>query len=250
MRLAGHAGITGVTFRSDGHALVGVLYLAHGGEPKPTAVLLHGCPGLEKNLDLAAALRDRGWNALAFHYRGCWGSAGRYDLRTIPRDVTAALDYLQSGEQPSVHPDRMAVVGHSLGGWAAVLTAAADQRLRAVAVCGTVAELGALAISTDEVRREITRFVAAEPEEFARQRDEAVERPQPVDAAGSISPRPLLIVHGSDDEWVPVGQARTLYDRACEPRRYVEIEGANHSFSWHREQLRDVIAGWLTEADV
>ncbi|HJZ24659.1 MAG TPA: hypothetical protein VJ370_00135, partial [Streptosporangiaceae bacterium] len=77
-----HEGITGVTFDSDGHRLVGILYLARGEEPKPTVLLLHGCPGLEKNLDLAARLRDRGWNALLFHYRGCWGSAGRYDLRT------------------------------------------------------------------------------------------------------------------------------------------------------------------------
>ena len=57
-------------------------------------LLLHGCPGLEKNLDLAARPRDRGWNALLFHYHGCWGSAGRYDLRTIPDDVTGAVDYL------------------------------------------------------------------------------------------------------------------------------------------------------------
>jgi uncharacterized protein len=83
-------GLTGVTIDSDGHRLVGVLYLARGEEPKPTVLLLHGCPGLEKNLDLAVRLREAGWNSLLFHYRGCWGSAGRYDLRTIPRDVTAA----------------------------------------------------------------------------------------------------------------------------------------------------------------
>jgi pimeloyl-ACP methyl ester carboxylesterase len=87
-------GLTGITFDSDGHRLVGVLYLARGEEPKPTVLWLHGCPGLEKNLDLAVRLREGGWNALVFHYRGCWGSAGRYDLRTIPRDVTAAVDYL------------------------------------------------------------------------------------------------------------------------------------------------------------
>lgn len=107
-----HEGITGVTFDSDGHRLVGTLYLARGEERKPTVLLLHGCPGLEKNLDLAVRLRDRGWNALLFHYRGCWGSAGRYDLRTIPRDVTAAVDFLAGC--PLVDGDRIAVVGHSL----------------------------------------------------------------------------------------------------------------------------------------
>src|SRR5271165_4423214 len=145
-------GLTGVTFDSDGHRLVGVLYLARGEEPKPTVLLLHGCPGLEKNLDLAVRLRDRGWNALLFHYRGCWGSAGRYDLRTIPRDVTAAVSYL--ADSPLVDPDRIAVVGHSLGGWAAVVVAAAEPRLRAVAVYGAAARLGApLTLSPAQVEQ-------------------------------------------------------------------------------------------------
>jgi dipeptidyl aminopeptidase/acylaminoacyl peptidase len=250
MRPAEHEGIIGVTFDSDGHGLVGVLYLARGGEPKPTVLLLHGCPGLEKNLDLAVALRDRGWNALLFHYRGSWGSGGRYDLRTIPRDVAAAVDHLRSGEHRTVDPDRIAVVGHSLGGWAAVLAAAGNQQLRAVAVCGAVTDLAAMSLSTAEIRQEITRFVAAEPAEFMRQRDEVAAGPQPLDVARSISPRPLLVVHGSDDEWVPAVHARTLHDRAGQPRRYVEVEGANHSFSWHRGQLRDLIVGWLAEMNV
>ena len=74
-----HDGITGVTFGSGGHRLLGTLYLARGSAPKPTALLLHGCPGLQQNGDLAVALRDRGWNSLIFHYRGSWGSGGRYD---------------------------------------------------------------------------------------------------------------------------------------------------------------------------
>ena len=131
-------------------------------------LLLHGCPGLEKNLDLAVRLRDRGWNSLLFHYRGCWGSAGRYDLRTIPRDVTAAVDYLAG--YPRVDPGRIAVLGHSMGGWAALVTAAAEPRLRAVAVYGAAARLGrSLPRSPEQIEEEFTRFLATTPEEFAWQ---------------------------------------------------------------------------------
>ena len=242
-----HEGIAGVTFDSDGHRLVGTIYLARGPGPKPTALLLHGCPGLEKNLDLAAELRGRGWNALAFHYRGCWGSAGRYDLRTIPRDVSAAAGYLT--RCPLVDPARIAVVGHSLGGWAAIVTAAAEPRLRAVAVYGAAARLGgALALTPDQIEQEFTRFLAVTPAEFAAQRDEAAARLDALDAVAAISPRPLLIVHGTQDGWVPAGQARELRDRAGPPCRYVEVPGANHAFAWHRAGLRDLIAGWLDEA--
>jgi uncharacterized protein len=235
---------------SDGHVLVGVLYLARGGEPKPTVLLLHGCPGIEQNLDLAAALRDRGWNALAFHYRGSWGSEGRYDLRTISRDVAAAVEQLQSGEHPSVDAAMLAVVGHSLGGWAAELAAAADQRLPAVAACGAPTSLAAVELSGAEIRREFTRFLTAEPQEFASQRDEVGAWPQPLDVVGSIAPRPLLVVHGADDEWVPAARGRALYERAGQPRRYVEIDGANHAFSWHRAQFLKLIADWLAEANL
>jgi dipeptidyl aminopeptidase/acylaminoacyl peptidase len=238
-------GITGVTFDSDGHRLVGVLYLARGPGPKPTALLLHGCPGLEKNLDLAAALRDRGWNALMFHYRGCWGSAGRYDLRTIPRDVIAAVDFLAAC--PAVDADRIAVLGHSMGGWAAIVTASMELRLRAVAVYGAAARLGAsLGLSRDQVEEEFTRFLAVTPEEFAAQMGEVARRLRALDAVAAIGPRPLLVVHGTQDRWVPVAHARELAARAGPWCRYVEVEGADHAFSWHRAELADLIVGWLS----
>jgi len=241
-----HEGIAGVTFDSDGHRLVGTIYLARGEEPKPTVLLLHGCPGLEKNLDLAALLRDRGWNSLLFHYRGCWGSAGRYDLRTVPRDVVTAVDYLT--DHPAVDSRRIAVVGHSMGGWAAIVTAAAEPRLRAVATYGAPVRLGAgLRLDPERVEDEFTRFLEATPAEFAAQLDEVARRMGPLEAVTSIAPRPLLVVHGTEDRWVPVAQARELRERAGPWCRYVEVDGADHAFSWHRTELRELIAGWLDE---
>jgi uncharacterized protein len=239
-------GLTGVTFDSDGHRLIGVLYLARGEEPKPTVLLLHGCPGLEKNLDLAVRVREAGWNALVFHYRGCWGSAGGYDLRTIPRDVIAAVDFLSGC--PRVDPDRIAVLGHSLGGWAALVTASIEPRLRAVAVYGTAARLGAaLVLGPDRVEEEFTRFLAVTPEEFAAQVAVVAERMDGRAAAAAIGPRPLLVVHGTEDRWAPVAQARELRERTGPWCRYVEVEGADHGFSWHRAELADLIVGWLSE---
>ncbi|HJZ00797.1 MAG TPA: alpha/beta fold hydrolase [Streptosporangiaceae bacterium] len=239
-------GVTGVTFDSDGHRLLGVLYLARGEEPKPTVLLLHGCPGLEKNLDLAVRLRDRGWNSLLFHYRGCWGSAGRYDLRTVPRDVTAAVDYLAGC--PRVDSGRIAVLGHSMGGWAALVTAATEPRLRAVAVYGAAARLGNnLPRSPEFIAEEFTRFLATTPEEFAWQAAVVAEQTDALAAAAAIEPRPLLVVHGTADRWVPVAQARELRERAGPSCRYVEVEGADHAFSWHRAELADLLVGWLSE---
>ena len=111
-----HEGQTGVVFASGGNKLLGSLFLARGDEPKPTAVLLHGLPGIEKNYDLAQALRERGWNSLIFHYRGSWGSEGDYRFATLADDVRVALDYLTSGAHEQIDSERLALVGHSMGG--------------------------------------------------------------------------------------------------------------------------------------
>ena len=102
-------------------------------------------------------------------------------------------------------------------------------------------------MSPAQVEQEFTRFLATSPREFAAQRDEVAERMSVLDAVPAISPRPLLIVHGTEDRWVPVAQARELRARAGPPCRYVEVDGANHAFAWHRAQLRVLIAGWLDE---
>ncbi len=246
MSQSSDSGIAGITFDSGGQRLVGTLYLARGDEPKPTLVLLHGCPGLEQNGDLAADLRDHGWNALLFHYRGCWGSAGSYHIGTIAPDVLAAVDYLQAAPFLAIDPDRLAVGGHSLGGWAAIVAAAGDERLKAVVSLGAPAVLGGFGqLSDREIEDEFTRFLTATPAELRRQFAEVTGRPGPLDLIHAISPRPVLIVHGSSDEWVPAAQGRQLYERAGPPRRYAEIPGANHAFSWHRRELRELVTGWL-----
>ncbi|MEZ4713340.1 MAG: prolyl oligopeptidase family serine peptidase [Caldilineaceae bacterium] len=241
-----HEGQIGVAFASGGHKLIGTLFLAAGDDPKPTAILLHGCPGFEKNHDIAYALRQRGWNSLVFHYRGCWGSAGDYLFQTIPDDVQAAMDHLQSGCFPQVDGQRLMLVGSSLGGWAAIITAARDPRPQAVAVYGTAVSLGQAEMSDEVIEQEFAPWLTGmTPAAFNTQRLALTDEFQPLRQVSKIAPRPLLIINGDADAWTPASGARALYDAAEEPKELFIIPGGNHYLAWHRAELCQIVVEWL-----
>jgi pimeloyl-ACP methyl ester carboxylesterase len=125
-----------VTVASGGEVLLGVLHVPAGVGPHPVVVLLHGFPGNERNFDLAQALRRAGYAALVFHYRGSWGVGGSWSWRNVLDDairVVAAVREDAFSTAYRLDPRRLAMVGHSLGGFAALMTAAADPGVGAVA---------------------------------------------------------------------------------------------------------------------
>ena len=125
-----------VPYPSGGVKVNGLLMTAAGREPSPLVVLLHGFPGTERNLDVAQALRMAGCHVAFFHYRGAWGSPGTFSFSHVLEDPCSVIDYLKSPEvaaQYRIDTDNIFVVGHSMGGFAALLTGAARDDLRGVA---------------------------------------------------------------------------------------------------------------------
>lgn len=137
----------GIAFESEGARMNAILYEAAGAGPHPTAILLHGFPGNERNLDLAHALRRAGWNAMFFHYRGSWGSLGSFSFGNVLEDVGAVLDQVRApafAREHRIDPARIALIGHSMGGFAALTLASERPEVRcAVSLAG--ANFGLLA---------------------------------------------------------------------------------------------------------
>jgi pimeloyl-ACP methyl ester carboxylesterase len=119
---------------SHGEMLLGVLYLAAGAEPHPTAIILHGFPGFEQNLDLAQTLRAHGWNVLAVHYRGSWGVKGNFSFLHAAEDADTEVRYLldpANSKKYRVDTHRIVVIGHSMGGYMAASAAAHNPQVAA-----------------------------------------------------------------------------------------------------------------------
>lgn len=113
------ASVVELTILSQQHRMPGLAYLARGHGPHPTAVILHGYPGNEKNLDVAQDLRRQGWNTVFFNYRGAWGAEGEFSFLNAEHDVQAVMHYLQEPETARklrVDPTQISLIGHSMGG--------------------------------------------------------------------------------------------------------------------------------------
>jgi len=241
-----HHGQAGIYFDSGGYRLLGTLFLARDDAPKPTVMLLHGIPGIEKNYDLALSLRANGWNSLIFHYRGCWGSEGRYTFKTIPEDVTKALDFLCSGKFPQIDTSRLFIIGHSLGGWAAILVAACDQRVQGVIAIAAMSDLREFHFTEQDAALKFTPWLTGlSPADFVSNWQQFGQSDMPIQKVFQVSPRPILILHGRQDELVPVLQSERLFENAKEPRTVLIHREANHSFTWHRQWLISQILDWL-----
>jgi pimeloyl-ACP methyl ester carboxylesterase len=121
---------------SGGEDLLGVLHLPAGAGPHPVVVVMPGFPGHEYNVDLPAALRRIGYAVVVFQYRGSWGVGGAWSWRNVLADAERVLAAVKEPAMVEVHrlnPRRVALVGSSVGGFAALMTAAADPSVAAVA---------------------------------------------------------------------------------------------------------------------
>jgi uncharacterized protein len=247
-----------VHFQSHGDRLNGIVYVANGPGPHPTVVLLHGFPGNEKNLDLAQSLRADGWNVLFFHYRGAWGSQGTYSFTHVVEDVAAATDFLRANAG-SLRTDagRIVLVGHSMGGFAALMAAAADDRIGCTAAI-TPADLGALA-DILEAQPEIARGLSSYSDSLQMLKgfngkgalDEIMANRQAFDVrmlAPRLRGKSVLVVGADRDTDVPTDIiVQPLIDAfKADPaiRTTGVILSGDHSFSWSRASLIETVTKW------
>jgi putative redox protein len=153
--------------------------------------------------------RDTGWAALTFTFRGTGHSEGDFSIEGWLADVRAAIDALDA--RPDI--SSVWVAGFRLGGTLGIVTAADDTRVRGLATFAAMASLEAWVRDPDwflEYARNTgvlrTEGYPADPQAWIR----SIAHLDPVAAAPRIAPRSWLLVHGSEDDVVPVEHARRL----------------------------------------
>jgi pimeloyl-ACP methyl ester carboxylesterase len=253
-----------VQIPSGGVRLNGVLYLAQGRGRHPTVVFLLGFPGDEKNLDLAQAVRRAGLNALVFYYRGAWGSPGTYSYSHVLEDVGAVLAWLHeptTADSMRVEPRHLVLVGHSLGGFAALYTAATNDQVEEVAAVGPV-DLGsrgtamrdssAFAKGVQRRGAQLGALRGTSGEELSREAMTHADQWSLQQYAEVLAKKRILLLAATHDRAVALSEVFEPLGaklRAAGARKLTTVRlPADHVFSSQRIGLAQVLIRWLCES--
>lgn len=244
-------------FDSDGIALEGELAEPTSSVPsRSTLVICHGYPspsegtaGAGLNLgELGRRIaQTMGWRAFTFRFRGCGDSQGNFSIGGWRSDVIAAVNHVKA----TCAVDDVWLAGFGTGG-SLCLGAAAEigATVRGVATMGAPAGFDEWASHTRRLLQHSRHLGVVRDEGFPESRDawaDEFKTVKPVDDAAKLSDRPMLVIHGADDEAVPVFDARVLADAHGTAELRI-LAGAGHGLRYDPRVVA-ILLGWLDRTE-
>lgn len=233
----------------DGHTLSGALEQPDSGPTLAMALFAH-CFTCGKDViaasRIAHALADQGIAVLRFDFTGLGSSDGDFantNFSSNVDDLVDAANYLAEAYQaPSL------LIGHSLGGAAALVAAS---RLDSVEAVATIAAPASPAHVTHlfadqhcDLRREgqAEVTVGGRPFNIRAQLLDDLEEWSSRCLVSNLR-KPLLIFHSPVDAVVPASEAAKLYEAAKHPKSFISLDKADHLLS--RRADADYVAATL-----
>ncbi|MGJ3239160.1 MAG: alpha/beta hydrolase family protein [Anaerolineae bacterium] len=256
------AEMAGFSMNHAGALLNGVIYVPVGEGLHPLALLLHGLPGHERNFDLAHILRRAGWAVCVFHYRGAWGSEGAYRFAHVLEDVQAVVAYFRQRKQATPHridPERVILIGHSLGGWAGLQVATTGAVDAVASLSGVNIGIWAQQLADDpELARAMLQSLIADslgplqavtPDDIIAEVQTHGETWNLVQHAPALSQQRVLLVGAKRDTIVPVFDHHVPLVNALiahdADALTTHMLATDHGYSDSRIALARVVLDWL-----
>ena len=252
-----------IIINNNGEKLLGTFFVTGGKGPHPTVLLLHGFPGNEVNYDLAHSLRRSGCNVVVFHYRGSWGSSGCFTFTNSLDDLTSAVDFLKmekTVEEFRINIEEFLLIGHSLGGFAALLKSLDYSDIKNVVSIagfnfGQFAELLLLDGDIREITLESLKYSStivncADAETLYNEMINNRVSWNLINQSNKFKDKNILLIGAANDSVSPVEIHHTPLVKSFiseEVRVESKIFECGHSFSDKRITLAETIIDWINK---
>ncbi|MEW6489738.1 MAG: alpha/beta fold hydrolase [Thermodesulfobacteriota bacterium] len=202
--------------------------------PRGTCVFFHGnAENVSTHVNAILWLVEAGYQVVAVDYRGFGRSGGEADLAGTHADALATLAWVF--QRADVDPDRVFVLGQSLGGAVAVYAVArSPHRKRVRLLIVDSAPAGYRRIAREKIARLILTWPFQHLLALGFDDRHSAER-----WIGKVSPVPVLLLHGGRDRIVPVRHARLLHELAPDPKGLWIVQDAGHIQALAHPPLRE-----------
>ncbi len=239
-------------FKSLGGEKLAAALELPSGRPRAYALFAH-CFTCSKDIkaarEIARALRASGIAVLRFDFTGLGSSEGDFantNFSSNVDDLVSAADFLRDEfEAPAI------LIGHSLGGAAAIVAAAKIPEIRGVVVIGAPAEADHVVLHISERHEEIKRqgfahvSLAGRPFTIKSQFLEDLSGQNVLNAAAALK-KPLLVMHAPHDQTVGIENATKIFSAAKHPKSFISLDTADHLLSKAADAryAASVLAAW------
>ncbi len=222
-------------------------------KPKHFALFAH-CFTCNKDLsavrNISRALTSNGFGVLRVDFTGLGDSDGAFSETTFSsniEDLQAAMNYLATE-----HSAAELIIGHSLGGAAAIVAGAAAEHIKAVATIGAPAHIEHIKKMFTHNVPEILAEGSAEvsiggrPFTIGKSFLEDLAQRNLIDIVAGMR-KAILIAHSPQDTIVSITNAAELYQAAHHPKSFLSLDGADHLLmnSSDSNYVGDMIANWV-----
>lgn len=218
----------------DGETLHGWLFTT--GQAKGTVLVFHGnAENISTHVNGVLWLVQEGFNLFIIDYRGYGRSTGKPDLNGVHRDGLAA--YARLLTLPGVDPDRIVLLGQSLGGSVATYVAAvAPQREHVRLLVLDSAFFSYRQIAREKLAGIFLTWPFQYPLSWLFDDSYSASR-----QLGQVT-APLVIIHDRADQLVPSHHAEQLYAACRGQRELWTTSGFGHISSFADEKIRQRLA--------
>jgi len=223
-------------------------------KPKQFALFAHcfTCTSqLNAVRNISQALNNKGIAVVRFDFTGLGKSGGNFADSHFEANVEDLLVVNKYITQHYQSPTLM--IGHSLGGAAAIVAASKLDNIQAIVTIGTPADVQHVTKQYEEqgkdlgVDEEAKVVIGGRPFKISGEFVNGFKQHNLPETIKKLR-KPILVMHSPIDEIVGINNAHEIYHNAKHPKSFVSLDNADHLLTKKEDSIYvgDIIASWAS----